>query len=441
MPAHPRRTPPPPHAPPGYPFPCNDPLVGREVLVRECVPLAPSKSGKPRQACEIRRQTVVACAAPSADRPKRPQLAIVPSGQRFIVPTREVARDLRAAERHRTRSTKGNGAAGAHPRPVQAFDDLSRACVREMGGRYFLLRDRAKGWSSMGFAFDSEGEILRKFPGLEIGRPARDATGTYRPIHTMRSTLPDGTRATKSNDSGAGARASTSSALVRINSVGQTYGAPLAHLHDPYDAVAWEREALRVLRAMHPRTAFAEATREVCSAEAYRFQPAIGRIESDALRDLLGYEGVEFVASPGRSFVQFDGRPYYLGTPAELAANVVERAADMKRGEPRRVKANGHRPTKGNPLVECSRPTDEFNRYIGARFFYEGRHYTIEGCDANSASATEGSWRCMADGAKRVRLIPKRIVRDIAFQRRPAVELPDGRKGAKRRRAKRGSRA
>ncbi len=274
--------------PPSYPFTCDADFIGREVVMRECVDLAPSKGGKPRRACSYRKVTAVACATPSADKPKRPQAVVVASGQRYLPSTKEVSRDMRAAERFRaSRGTKENGTdpapglAQTHPHP-DLFSGNAAACVREMGGRFFVLNDRAKGWKAMGYSFASAAEIERAFP-VHLIPGGQDAVGPY-------WGLADGPRP----------------------------------------------------RGLPP-------------------------------------------SGPGRR-------------------------------------------TKENPLVDCKRTNDDYNRYPGASVHIAGKDFAIRGCDANT-----GFWNALAEGAKKPTLLDKRKVRDRAFQSKASVVLPDGRKGAKKR--------
>jgi hypothetical protein len=78
---------------------CQDPTLGQIVDLRHCeVP-----PGKKRKKCSTVRSVVVGCAEPSADKPRRKQMYVVPEGRRYIVPQAEVRKELRAGARARTR--------------------------------------------------------------------------------------------------------------------------------------------------------------------------------------------------------------------------------------------------------------------------------------------------------------------------------------------------
>lgn len=98
---------------------CQDPTLGQVVDLRHCeVP-----PGKKRKKCSTVRSVVVGCAEPSADKPKRKQMYVVPEGRRYIVPQAEVRKELRAGERARTRLGL----------PERACEDYTAARARGIG--------------------------------------------------------------------------------------------------------------------------------------------------------------------------------------------------------------------------------------------------------------------------------------------------------------------
>lgn len=92
-----------PAYPPNFPVvpgPADDPLMGREFDARVNCELVPTKKGKLINRCEKQRVVVRGVAAPSAEKPKRKQVYAVQKGTEFIIPDRELKRDLARRDRN-----------------------------------------------------------------------------------------------------------------------------------------------------------------------------------------------------------------------------------------------------------------------------------------------------------------------------------------------------